>query len=236
MNWTCKLLAVALAGVAFFSLVVHAQSTAATELKLGIEAFNQSKYAEAIEHLEKAVSLDPENQDAHMYLANAYVKQHTPGVHTQENTHLAEKAIEQYQHVLDSNPNRTVKIESAKGIADMYLQVKKFDDSKKYYQMASDFDPKDPEPYVAIGGIDFDECTRRDTEEGAKLGLKPGEHPDPKNPDQKKACDELRAKNTPSIKEGIDSLNKAMELRPDDQGAMFYMSLTNVPRESRRGM
>jgi tetratricopeptide (TPR) repeat protein len=216
---------VALVAAAFLYLDLHARSKATAELNLGVEASKHWKYAEAIRHFEKAVSLDPENLDARMYLAKAYVKQYVPGVHTPENTHLAERAIAQYQHVLDSNSNRTVKIESAKGIADMYLQVKKFDDSKKYYQIASDFDPKDPEPYVAIGGIDFDESTRRDTEEGAKLGLKPGEHLNPKNPDQKKACDELRAKNTPSIKEGIDSLNKAMELRPDDQGAMFYMSL-----------
>src|SRR5580693_1295438 len=224
MNWTSKLLAVALAAVALFSLDFHARSSAATELKLGVEAFKQSAYAEAILHLKKAVSLDPENLDARMYLAKAYVKQYVPGIHTPDNSHLAEQAIDQYQHVLDST-NRMARIDSAKGIAELYLHENKFEDSKKFYQMESDLDPLDPEPYFAIGGIDFDECTRRDTEEGAKLGLKPGEHPNPKNPDQKKACDELRAKNTPSIKEGIDSLNKAMELRPDDQGAMFYISL-----------
>jgi tetratricopeptide (TPR) repeat protein len=53
----------------------------------------QWKYAEAIPHLEKAVSLDPENQDARMYLANAYAKQYNRGVDTPENTHVAEQAI-----------------------------------------------------------------------------------------------------------------------------------------------
>jgi len=28
------------------------------------------------------------------------------------------------------------------------LQMKKFDDSKKYYRMASDLDPNDPEPII----------------------------------------------------------------------------------------
>jgi tetratricopeptide (TPR) repeat protein len=154
MNWTCKLLAVALAGAALFSLDFHSRSSAATELNLGVDAVKQSKYTEAIRHLEKAVSLDPENQDARVYLATAlataYAKEYRPGVTTPENIHLAEQAIEQYQHVLDSNPNRTARIDSAKGIASLYLQMNKFDDSKKYYQMASDLDPIDPMPYSKV--------------------------------------------------------------------------------------
>src|SRR5580700_9123035 len=123
MNWTCKLLAVALAAVALFSLDFHARSSAATELKLGVEAFKQSAYAEAILHLKKAVSLDPENLDARMYLAKAYVKQYVPSIHTPDNSHLAEQAIDQYQHVLDST-NRMARIDSAKGIAELYLHEK----------------------------------------------------------------------------------------------------------------
>jgi tetratricopeptide (TPR) repeat protein len=166
MNCTCKLLAVALAGAALFSLDFHSRSSAATELNLGVEAFNKTECAEAIQHLEKAVSLDPENQCARVYLATAYAKEYRPGVHTPENTYLAEQAIEQYQHVLDFTPNRTSRIDSAKGIAGLYLQMNKFDDSKKYYQMASDVDPKDPVPYSSIGLIDILQRAR----EQMKLG------------------------------------------------------------------
>jgi len=62
-------------------------------------------------------------------------------------------------------------------------------------------------------------------EERAKLGLKPEENLNPKNKDQKKACDELKVKNAPSIQEGIDSLNKAIQLRPDYDDAMAYLNL-----------
>jgi tetratricopeptide (TPR) repeat protein len=221
MNGTWKLLAVALATVALFSLDFHAQSTAAAELNLGVEAFKQSAYAEAIQHLEKAVSLDPENQNAHMYLANAYAKQFQPGVDTPENCRLADQAIEQYRHVLDSDSNRTARIDSAKGIAKLYLQMNKFDDSKKFYQMASDFDPKDPEPYFAIGRIDSIECHYNDRE-----GLLPGEpRPTPSDKkDQNKACYELKARNAAPIEEGIDSLNKGLKLSPADQLAMENMA------------
>jgi hypothetical protein len=40
MNWTCRLLAVALAAAASLSLDVYAQSTAAAELNLGVEALS----------------------------------------------------------------------------------------------------------------------------------------------------------------------------------------------------
>jgi tetratricopeptide (TPR) repeat protein len=221
MNWTFRLLAVALAAVALFSLDFHARSSAATELKLGVGAFKQSAYADAILHLKKSVSLDPENQDARLYLAHAYAKQFKPGVDTPENCRLAEQAIEQYQHVIDSTPNRNARIESAKGIADMYWQENKFEDSKKFYQMESDLDPRDPEPYFAIGRIDSIECYYHERE-----GLLPGEpRPTPSNKtDQNKACYELKARNAAPISEGIESLNKGLKLRPADQLAMEIMA------------
>jgi len=58
-------------------------------------------------------------------------------------TRWLSKAIEQYQKVLDSQeakPSRDQKVNSAKGIAYLYLNMKKFDDAKKYYRMASDMD------------------------------------------------------------------------------------------------
>jgi hypothetical protein len=62
-------------------------------------------------------------------------------------------------------------------------------------------------------------------EERAKLGIKPDENLNAKNKDQKKVCEELKAKNMPAITEGIDSLNKAIQLRPDYDDAMAYLNL-----------
>jgi hypothetical protein len=61
--------------------------------------------------------------------------------------------------------------------------------------------------------------------ERAKLGVKPGENLDPKSADQKKACNELKVRNASLIEEGIDSLSRAIELRPDYDDAMAYLSL-----------
>jgi tetratricopeptide (TPR) repeat protein len=112
-----------------------------------------------------------------------------------------------------------------KGIAYLYLNTKKFEDSKKYYRMAADLDPKDPETYYSIGVIDWTKCYQPRMEERARLGLKPDESLNPNVPDEKKACDELRSKNSPIIEEAIESLNQAIELRPDYDDAMAYMNL-----------
>jgi tetratricopeptide (TPR) repeat protein len=222
MNWTCKLLAVALATVAFLSLDLHAQSTAAAELSLGLEAYKQSKYAEAIHHFQRAVSLDPENQNAHMYLATAYAQQYIPGVDADDNNRLGEQAIEQYKAVLELDPKD---IASVKGLASIYVQMKKSEDARIYYRRAVEIDSNDPGAYLSIGVIDWVACYQPRMEKRAKLGLKPDEHLNSNNPHQKKVCDDLRAKNTPLIEEGIYSLNKVLGIRPDYVDAMAYFNL-----------
>jgi hypothetical protein len=91
--------------------------------------------------------------------------------------------------------------------------------------MAGDLDPNDPEPYYSVGVIDWTACYQPRMEERAKLGMKPDESLSAKNKDQKKVCADLKTKNGPSITEGIDSLNKAIQLRPDYDDAMAYLNL-----------
>jgi len=59
-------------------------------------------------------------------------------------------------------------------------------------------------------------------EERAKLGMKPDDSLPGKD---KKVCAMLRDQNTANIQEGIDNLNKALQLRPDYDDAMAYMNL-----------
>jgi hypothetical protein len=59
----------------------------------------------------------------------------------------------------------------------------------------------------------------------ARLGLRPGDNLDPRNAAQKKACDALIVKNWQTVLDGIDSLKRAVALRPDYDDAMAYMNL-----------
>ena len=225
MNKHFRLLSLAAVALALVSTVGCSKLRARDQLNKGVTAYKNAKYEEAIDHFQQAVALDPTLINAKMYLATAFAQQYIPGADTPDNNKMAEQAIEQYQRVLDMKPARDQRVNSAKGIAYLYLNMKKFDDAKKYYRMAADVDPNDPEPYYSVGVIDWTACYQPRMEERAKLGLKPDENLNPKNKDQKKVCADLKVKNMPSITEGIDSLNKAIQLRPDYDDAMAYLNL-----------
>jgi hypothetical protein len=225
MNKNLRLVMLAGLTLALFSSVGCNKLRARDQLNKGVESYKNSHYEQAIDHFQQAVQLDPGLINARMYLATAFVSQYIPGVDSPDNLRTADQAIEQYQKVIDANPSREQKVNSAKGIAYLYLNEKKWDDAKKYYRMASELDPNDPEPYYSIGVIDWTACYQPRMEERAKLGMKPEENLNPKNKDQKKACEDLKVKNGPTIQEGMDSLNKAIELRPDYDDAMAYMNL-----------
>jgi tetratricopeptide (TPR) repeat protein len=216
-----------IAGFSFllFTLIPAQSQSYDEELRLGIRAYQNNQYDDAMQHFRRATELDPSQVLGHMYLATALVSQYIPGVEDPDNLRLAEQAIEEYQHVVDSGAETTAKLNSSKGIAYLYLNMKKWDEAKAYYQKASGLDPNDPEPYYSIGVIDWTRCYQPRMEGRAKLDMRPDEHLNPTNAAQKKLCDELRAKNTATIGEGIDSLNKAIELRPNYDDAMAYMNL-----------
>lgn len=225
MNKTLRVLTLAAVALALLSSLGCDKLKARDQLNKGVKAYKDNHYEQAIDHFQQSVRLDPSLINARMYLATAYVSQYIPGVDDPENLRTAQSAIDEYQKVIAMNPSRDQKVNSAKGIAYLYLNMKKWDDAKKYYRMASDLDPNDPEPYYSVGVIDWTACYQPRMEERAKLGMKPEEHLSASNKDQKKVCAELKEKNTPAIQEGIESLNKAIQLRPDYDDAMAYMNL-----------
>src|ERR1700721_2829939 len=155
MNKNLRLLTLAAAALALTSSVGCNKWKARDQLNKGVEAYKSSHYEQAIDHFQQAVQLDPTLINARMYLATAYVSQFIPGVDSPDNVRTAQQAIDEYQKVIDANPARDQKVNSAKGIAYLYLNEKKWDDAKKYYRMASELDPNDPEPYYSVGVFDW---------------------------------------------------------------------------------
>ena len=98
--------------------------------------------------------------------------------------------------------------------------MKKLDQAKDYNRKVAELDPNDPEAFYSIGVIDWTETYQPRMEERAKLGLKPVE--DLKD---KKVCAALKEKNQTKVEEGIQALEKALQLRPDYDDAMAYMNL-----------
>ena len=190
------------------------------QLNKGVQSYKNAKYEEAIEHFKNAVALDPALLNARLYLATAYAQQYIPGADTEDNNRMGQQAIEEYKKVLDAKASREQQINSIKGIAFLYLQMKKFPEAKQYYLKASETDPNDPEAYYSVAVIDWTQTYQPRQEERAKLGLKPDE---PLK--DKKVCAALREKNLSTVEDGIAMLSKALELRPDYDDAMAYLNL-----------
>jgi tetratricopeptide (TPR) repeat protein len=217
MKTTKKLLVILAAAVALLMSTGCDKLKARDHLNKGVQAYKNAKYEQAIDHFQQAVALDPSLINARLYLATAFAQQYIPGAETPDNNRMGEQAIDQYKQVLQVDPKN---INSIKGIAYLYLQMKKFDLAKEFYKKASD--ANDPEPYYSVAVIDWTQTYQPRQEERAKLGMKPDDSLPAKD---KKVCAMIREKNTANVQEGIDNLNKALQLRPDYDDAMAYMNL-----------
>jgi len=217
MKTGLKILAVA--GAAWLVLTAAGcdRLRARDQLNKGVAAYKNARYEQAIENFKNAVALDDSLKNAKLYLATAYAQQYIPGVDSPENLQNATSAIDQYKSVLQQDPKN---VNSIKGIAYLYLQMKKFEDAKDYYRKAVALDPNDPEAYYSVGVIDWTQAYQPRMEERAKMGLRPDE---PLK--DKKLCVKLRDENGNVIQDGLDNLNKAIQLRQDYDDAMAYLNL-----------
>jgi tetratricopeptide (TPR) repeat protein len=224
MNKSGRVLTVLAVLLALFSAVGCNKLRARDQLNKGVQSYKNAKYEEAIEHFKNAVELDPSLINGRLYLATAYAQQYIPGADSPDNNRYAEQAIDQFKQVLAANPPKEQQVHSLKGIASLYFNMKKFDESKEYYQKVAELDPNDPETYYSIAVIDWTQAYAPRMEARAKLGLKPTD--DLKD---KKDCTALlkavKDKNMPLVQDGIQKLQKAIELRPDYDDAMAYLNL-----------
>jgi tetratricopeptide (TPR) repeat protein len=217
MKRSAKILAFAMLSAALLLSTGCQKLRARDQLNKGVQAYKNAKYEEAIEKFKTAVALDPTLVNAQLYLATAYAQQYIPGAETPENVRMGEQAINEYKSVLQKDPNN---INSIKGIAYLYLQMKKFEDAKDFYRKAAEVDPNDPEAYYSVAVIDWTQTYQPRMEERNKLGLKPEDALK-----DKKVCEALKEKNSAKVDEGMQALDKALQLRPDYDDAMAYYNL-----------
>jgi tetratricopeptide (TPR) repeat protein len=192
------------------------------EYKAGTDALAQKNYAEAISHLEKAITLNPSNSQAELKVANVYAEVYKSGVEERSNTDLSDLAIQHYRKVIDDGFSPATSIPAAKGLGNLYLKMGKFDDAKQVYAQPRTFNPNDAEPHYWIAVIDWAASSQVRQKQQAKLGMKAGEILAVKNIE---VCGKVSDANYSNIDEGINQLNRALELDPEFEDAMNYMNL-----------
>jgi tetratricopeptide (TPR) repeat protein len=195
------------------------------QLNKGVAAYRNAQFQAAIMHFKEAVALDPSLLNARLYLATAYRQQYIPGGESPENVKIAHQAIDAFQEVLKMDPNNATAIAS---IAQTYYDMKDFDKAKEYQRRWVQIEPNNPVPYYWIGVLDWAICFPRTQQVRKDLKI---EFPkDPKDPDTlppipEKARAQLEEQNGPLVKEGVDVLEKAIQLKPNDFDTMAYLNL-----------
>lgn len=227
MNRSVRFLAV-LAVMASLTGLGCDRLRARDQLNKGVQSYRSAQYDAAIEHFKNAVSLDPNLSVAGLYLATAYAQQCVPGVDTPDNTRNCNQAIDEFKKLLDKNPSD---VNSLKGIASLYFnmasgaakpedKVKDLDQAKDYHQQVVKQSPDDAQAYYSVAVIDWTEAykVRMDAKTGAGIKTE-----DPIK--DKKLCADVQSKNQDKVQEGIDDLNKALQIQKDYDDAMAYLNL-----------
>jgi tetratricopeptide (TPR) repeat protein len=205
------------------------QLKARDQLNKGVSAYRGGQYQTSVEHFKRAVEFDPELINARLYLATAYSIQYVPGADTDENLRMGELAIEEFENVLATDPNN---LNSIIGIAQLYFNMKRMDEAKEFRRRQISIAPSNPEElaeeelaelagaYYAIGVVDWTLTYQPRMALKVRLGLR-GDQPFPRAALRA----DLTERNMPLIEEGMENLNKAIELRPDYDDAMAYLNL-----------
>jgi tetratricopeptide (TPR) repeat protein len=200
-------------------------------LNRGVQAYKDGQFDTAIEDFKQAKDLDPHLMNARLYLATAYATQYIPGAPSDDNNRLGQQAIQEFQEVLQVDPNNLSAID---GIGSLLYNMganpfdpKVLDQSKSYHEKHIQLKPDDPESYYWIGVIDWTLAFKGNKDLRADYNGKAKPKKQVKDVDP--MPDALRAefadKYGPLIQEGIQNLQKAIEIRPDYDDAMAYLNL-----------
>jgi TonB family protein len=146
------------------------------------------------------------------------IESYSPTVTTPENSAALERAISDYKLNLLRNPND---LKSITGLGYLYSANGQTEDAKAYYRKATEVDREGPLPYCALGAIDWAETNKRATEIKAKAAL----NVDDDITGNKGICHEVQQANQQHVTDGIEAVNNALKLWPDDRDAAALMSL-----------
>jgi tetratricopeptide (TPR) repeat protein len=198
-------------------------------LNKGVSAYKNAKYSDAVNFFQQAVELDPDNPNAGVYLATAYMMQWIPGADSPENVQFSTKAKQEFGKVLQKDPNNSVALASMASLAfneadplPFDQKVAKLDEAADWYKKLVTADPKNRDGYYSLGAIAQKKFYPALMTARVNGNMKPDE-PGPLK--DKKAKAELSTKYMASIEDGIKNLQKALEIDKDSDDAMAYMNL-----------
>jgi len=193
------------------------------QLNKGVVAFRGAQFQEAIDHFQQAAALDPKLLDARLYLAMSYFQMYAPGAQSPDNLKVAHQAIDAFEKVLELDPTNNTALAY---IGLLYYHIPDPDKAKEFEQRRLQADPNNPEPYYWIGVIDWNLCHANDDDlrrGDPKLTTPDAQGNPPPLPEKLRT--KLAEENSKLIDEGLQALQKAVDLKPNYNDAMAYLNL-----------
>lgn len=194
-------------------------------LRQGITAFREARFQDAVASFQVAAAMDLTSPQPRLCLATAYAQLYIPGGEGPKNIKLGRTAISAFEDVLRLDAKNLTALAS---IGQLYYNMKEFDKSKEYQRRRIQISPENPEPYYWIGVIDWAMCYPPRMKLRKELRLTQPvskDRPDLLPPLPSAARDKLAAENLTLVQEGIEALQQAIELKPNDDAAMAYLNL-----------
>ena len=208
-------------------------------LNKGVAAFKGAKYSDATAFFKEAIRLDPDNPNAKLYLATAYMVQWIPGADSPENNEFAKNARAEFNEVYQKDSKDKTAIASLASLAfnegkaiqaddkTRDQRIGKFNEAKDWYTKLLEIDDKDKTAYYSLGVIVWEKWYPVLMNARAKMSMKP-EDPGPLK--DKKVREQLRTEYGPLVDDGIAKLQKALEVDPLYDDAMAYLNLLHRER------
>jgi tetratricopeptide (TPR) repeat protein len=202
------------------------------QLNRGIQSFKAGQTDAAIENFKQATELDPNLMMAKLYLGTAYQSSYIPGAPSDENQRMGKQALEEYQQVLAADPNNLDAIDRVGALLNAMASVPFSPDmmnqSKTYWQKHIALKADDPEPYYWIGVIDWNLAWKSNMASRAAYNHIPANYKKQVKDDQplpNDIRDKFAAEQAKTVDEGLTALKKAVDLKPDYDDAIAYLSL-----------
>jgi tetratricopeptide (TPR) repeat protein len=201
------------------------------EIKKGNEFLKAAQYQSALAAYEEALRLDPGETKLHKHIGISYMGMYQPGSKHPKDLEFAQKAIDNLQRYVEAYPDDG---KAREYLVSMYLNTERFDDAIAFYQ--NEFLKRNPKDSKAMNSLAMLYFKKGDFDNGV-IWLKKRLEIEGNNPEVYyligvQAWD--RSYNFPDldpalrgkiVEDGLQSLNKAVELKPDYFEAVSYINL-----------
>jgi tetratricopeptide (TPR) repeat protein len=188
-------------------------------MQRGGAAFQRNDFPAAAAAFERAVAADPASVEAQLYLGTSCLQQYVPGAADPANLKLAESAQRAFSAALSIEPQNSLAMAS---LASLAVNQKRWDDAQHWYEKLLAVEPNNADAYYSMGFIAWSKWYPEYGKARASLGLKlqdPGPMP------SSVIKEDLRARFSVVIESGLESLNHALEIKPEYADAMAYINL-----------